>query len=277
MSRESVLVRLSSGCEVVAAWTLVHSTTRLAHVRDGQVVARCDAWSYEPASGIAPQRLNPVLEQVGFFPGERTKRRSVLRRLRWRWRRWSRVSALPWMPKQCGGRCRRWWCPRRRADQGSSPRGNRLGGDLEPEGVVVGQASGDDEVAVGAAEVGVERARDVASDALLVPARGADHGHRGPDGRKASATALLHGGHLGTVLAVVDPVERTALVGAGEGKLITAVVGDRRVFRELGGAADGLPVVVRLGLLLPPVQATPAGLAGTDPGSRGGGCQALSL
>lgn len=71
VSRESVLVRLSSGCEVVAAWTLVHSTTRLAHVRDGQVVARCDAWSYEPASGIAPQRLNPVLEQVGFFPGER--------------------------------------------------------------------------------------------------------------------------------------------------------------------------------------------------------------
>ncbi|MGW4309353.1 hypothetical protein [Streptomyces californicus] len=48
----------------------MHSTTRLAHVRDGQVVARCDAWSYEPASGIAPQRLNPVVEQVGFFPGE---------------------------------------------------------------------------------------------------------------------------------------------------------------------------------------------------------------
>ncbi len=95
--------------------------------------------------------------------------------------------------------------------------------------------------------------------------------HRGPDGRKASATALLHGGHLGTVLAVVDPVERTALVGAGEGKLITAVVGDRRVFRELGGATDGLPVVVRLGLPLPPVQATPAGLAGTDPRLQGRG------
>ncbi|MFF5874606.1 hypothetical protein ACIQ9M_08005 [Streptomyces californicus] len=49
----------------------MNSTTRLAHARDGQVVTRCDAWSYEPASGIAPQRLNPVLEQVGFFPGER--------------------------------------------------------------------------------------------------------------------------------------------------------------------------------------------------------------
>ncbi|KOT35830.1 hypothetical protein ADK41_24275 [Streptomyces caelestis] len=65
--RRPVLRRLSAGTEAVSVWKLLDSTTRVAHVRDGEVLALFDSWRFEPASGPEPHRLNHALERVGFF------------------------------------------------------------------------------------------------------------------------------------------------------------------------------------------------------------------
>lgn len=67
MFRRPVLKRLSAGTEAVSVWKLLDSTTRVAHVRDGEVLALFDSWRFEPASGPEPHRLNQALERAGFF------------------------------------------------------------------------------------------------------------------------------------------------------------------------------------------------------------------
>ncbi|OMI37032.1 DUF6461 domain-containing protein [Streptomyces sparsogenes] len=62
-----VLRRLSADTEAVSAWHLLDGTTRIAHARDGDVLATFDAWLFEPAGGTDPARLNRALEESGFF------------------------------------------------------------------------------------------------------------------------------------------------------------------------------------------------------------------
>ncbi|MEU8653713.1 DUF6461 domain-containing protein [Streptomyces sp. NPDC048737] len=68
-----VLKRLSEGTEAISVWSLIGSTTRIAHVRGGEVLARCSTWMFEPASGPAPDRLNRALERAGFFQEDETE------------------------------------------------------------------------------------------------------------------------------------------------------------------------------------------------------------
>ncbi|WP_369199811.1 DUF6461 domain-containing protein [Streptomyces sp. PU-14G] len=65
--RTPVLERLSAGTEAVSVWSLIASTTHVAHIQDGQVLARFNAWTFEPASGPGADRLNRALERMGFF------------------------------------------------------------------------------------------------------------------------------------------------------------------------------------------------------------------
>ncbi len=62
-----VLKRLSAGTEAVSVWSLIGSTTHIAQVRDGQLLATCSTWMFTPASGPEPDRLNRALERAGFF------------------------------------------------------------------------------------------------------------------------------------------------------------------------------------------------------------------
>ncbi|MFJ4153007.1 DUF6461 domain-containing protein [Streptomyces galbus] len=62
-----VLTRLSVGTEAVSVWKLLDSTTQIAHARGGELLARFDAWTFEPAEGDDPSRLNGALTEVGFF------------------------------------------------------------------------------------------------------------------------------------------------------------------------------------------------------------------
>ncbi|MFG2276069.1 DUF6461 domain-containing protein [Streptomyces chartreusis] len=62
-----VLTRLSVGTEAVSVWKLLDSTTQISHARDGELLAHFDAWTFEPAEGSAPSRLNGALTDVGFF------------------------------------------------------------------------------------------------------------------------------------------------------------------------------------------------------------------
>ncbi|MEU9796289.1 DUF6461 domain-containing protein [Streptomyces sparsogenes] len=63
----SVLTRLSMGTEAVAAWYLMAGTTRIAHARDGRVMADFDAWAVHLMRGTDPSRLVRALTAVGFF------------------------------------------------------------------------------------------------------------------------------------------------------------------------------------------------------------------
>ncbi|WP_432159966.1 DUF6461 domain-containing protein [Streptomyces sp. NRRL F-5630] len=64
---EPVLRRLSRGTEAISVWSLLGSTTHVTHARDGEIIATCDTWLFEPASGSAPDRLNAALRRSGFF------------------------------------------------------------------------------------------------------------------------------------------------------------------------------------------------------------------
>ncbi|MFF0509059.1 DUF6461 domain-containing protein [Streptomyces fimicarius] len=61
------LRRLSQGAEAVSVWSLLMSTTHVTQARDGEIVATCSTWLFEPASGPDPDRLNGALERAGFF------------------------------------------------------------------------------------------------------------------------------------------------------------------------------------------------------------------
>ncbi len=65
--KRPVLRRLSEGTEVVSVWSLIASTTHVTQARDGEIVATCSTWMFEPASGSDPDRLNAALERAGFF------------------------------------------------------------------------------------------------------------------------------------------------------------------------------------------------------------------
>jgi hypothetical protein len=68
-----VLKRLSAGTEAVSVWSLIGSTTRIAQVRDGEILAACSTWMFTPASGPEPDRLNRALEKAGFFQENETE------------------------------------------------------------------------------------------------------------------------------------------------------------------------------------------------------------
>ncbi|MFC8424712.1 DUF6461 domain-containing protein [Streptomyces sp. NPDC057236] len=68
--REPVLKELSRSTEAVSVWKLLDGTTRVAHARDGEILALFDSWRFDPASGTDPDRLNRALERVGFFLDE---------------------------------------------------------------------------------------------------------------------------------------------------------------------------------------------------------------
>ncbi|MFI2429796.1 DUF6461 domain-containing protein [Streptomyces sp. NPDC018955] len=68
--REPVLKELSRGMEAVSVWKFLDGTTRVAHARDGGILALFDSWRFDPASGTNPDRLNRALERVGFFLDE---------------------------------------------------------------------------------------------------------------------------------------------------------------------------------------------------------------
>ncbi len=68
--REPVLKELSRGTEAVSVWKFLDGTTRVAHARDGEILALFDSWKFDPASGTDPDRLNRALERVGFFLDE---------------------------------------------------------------------------------------------------------------------------------------------------------------------------------------------------------------
>ncbi|MEU2469144.1 DUF6461 domain-containing protein [[Kitasatospora] papulosa] len=64
---EPVLRRLSRGTEAISVWSLLDSTTHVTQARDGEVIATCSTWLFEPAAGSDPDRLNTALRHVGFF------------------------------------------------------------------------------------------------------------------------------------------------------------------------------------------------------------------
>lgn len=65
--RRPVLERLSAGTEAVSVWKLLDGAIRVAHVRDGEVLALFDSWRFDPARGPEPHRLDQALERAGFF------------------------------------------------------------------------------------------------------------------------------------------------------------------------------------------------------------------
>ncbi|WP_229919284.1 DUF6461 domain-containing protein [Streptomyces minutiscleroticus] len=65
--KRPVLKWLSEGTEAISVWSLIGSTTHVTQARDGEVVATCSTWMFEPASGSDPDRLNGALERAGFF------------------------------------------------------------------------------------------------------------------------------------------------------------------------------------------------------------------
>ncbi|MEU0148846.1 DUF6461 domain-containing protein [Streptomyces sp. NPDC006288] len=71
--KRPVLKRLSEGTEAVSVWSLIGSTTHVTQARDGEVVATCSTWMFEPASGPDPDRLNGALERAGFFREDETE------------------------------------------------------------------------------------------------------------------------------------------------------------------------------------------------------------
>ncbi|MFC9291113.1 DUF6461 domain-containing protein [Streptomyces sp. NPDC057052] len=73
VQRTPVLKQLSEGTEAISVWSLIGSTTHVVHVRDGEVLASCSTWMFEPASGPDPDRLNRALEQAGFFQEDETE------------------------------------------------------------------------------------------------------------------------------------------------------------------------------------------------------------
>ncbi|MEU0358439.1 DUF6461 domain-containing protein [Streptomyces cyaneofuscatus] len=64
---EPVLRRLSQGTEAVSVWSLLDSTTHVTHARDGEIIATCSTWLFEPARGSDPGRLSAALRRAGFF------------------------------------------------------------------------------------------------------------------------------------------------------------------------------------------------------------------
>ncbi|MFF9063436.1 DUF6461 domain-containing protein [Streptomyces sp. NPDC014882] len=68
--RKPVLKELSRSTEAVSVWKFLGGTTRVAHARDGEILALFDSWRFDPASGKEPDRLNRALERVGFFLDE---------------------------------------------------------------------------------------------------------------------------------------------------------------------------------------------------------------
>lgn len=71
--KRPVLRRLSRGTEAVSVWSLLSSTTHVTQARDGEIVATCSTWLFEPASGLDPDRLNGALERAGFFREDETE------------------------------------------------------------------------------------------------------------------------------------------------------------------------------------------------------------
>ncbi|MFD3823229.1 hypothetical protein [Streptomyces sp. NPDC058625] len=53
--------------EAVAIWALLDSTTRIAHVRSGKLLASYDARHFQPPEGAEPSFLNRALTDAGFF------------------------------------------------------------------------------------------------------------------------------------------------------------------------------------------------------------------
>lgn len=51
-------------------WKFLDGTARVAHARDGEILALFDSWRFDPASGKESDRLNRALGQVGFFLDE---------------------------------------------------------------------------------------------------------------------------------------------------------------------------------------------------------------
>lgn len=68
--REPVLKELSRSTEAVSVWQTLASSVRVAHARDGEILALFDSWRFDPASGKEPDRLNRALERAGFFLDE---------------------------------------------------------------------------------------------------------------------------------------------------------------------------------------------------------------
>ncbi|MFB9351538.1 DUF6461 domain-containing protein [Streptomyces heliomycini] len=68
--RKPVLKELSRGTEAVSVWQLLAGATRVAHARDGEILALFDSGRFDPASGKEPDRLNRALERAGFFLDE---------------------------------------------------------------------------------------------------------------------------------------------------------------------------------------------------------------
>ncbi|MFE7440918.1 DUF6461 domain-containing protein [Streptomyces chartreusis] len=62
-----VLTGLSVGAEALSVWKLLDATTQISHARDGELLAHFNAWTFEPAEGIDPSRLNRALTDVGLF------------------------------------------------------------------------------------------------------------------------------------------------------------------------------------------------------------------
>ncbi|TQL94940.1 hypothetical protein FB559_0429 [Actinoallomurus bryophytorum] len=68
--KPQMLARLSEGSEAVSAQQLLDSTAKVAHARQGELLATYIDWHFEPPSGKDPSRLNRALTQVGFFREE---------------------------------------------------------------------------------------------------------------------------------------------------------------------------------------------------------------
>ncbi|MFF5161271.1 DUF6461 domain-containing protein [Streptomyces sp. NPDC000348] len=68
--RKPVLKELSRSTEAVSVWKFLDGPVRVAHARDGEILALFDWGRFDPASGKEPDRLNQALERVGFFLDE---------------------------------------------------------------------------------------------------------------------------------------------------------------------------------------------------------------
>jgi hypothetical protein len=65
-----ILTRLSQGTEAVSALKYLDGTAMAAHAGDGELLATYVDWTFTPAGGMDPSRLNRALTDVGFFREE---------------------------------------------------------------------------------------------------------------------------------------------------------------------------------------------------------------
>ncbi len=67
LSNDAVLSHLSAGGEAVSVWSILDGTTRVAHAREGELLADIDAWAVHLTTGADPSRVNRALTEAGFF------------------------------------------------------------------------------------------------------------------------------------------------------------------------------------------------------------------